>query len=116
MRFLADEDLNEDLVRAVLLRKPSLELVRVRDVGLAGATDDQVLAWAAIEDRLLLTHDASTMPAQAWGRVVRNEPMPGLIVISQRAPISAGVEDLLLLVEASDAAEWAGRVLFLPLK
>ena len=36
-RLLADENFNGDIVREVLLRHPNLDLVRVQDVGLAGA-------------------------------------------------------------------------------
>ncbi len=32
----ADENFNDDIVRALLLRQPDLDIVRVQDVGLAG--------------------------------------------------------------------------------
>jgi hypothetical protein len=39
----ADENLNNDLVRGLLRRRPDLDIVRVRDAGLAGADDPTVL-------------------------------------------------------------------------
>jgi hypothetical protein len=33
LRLLADENLNHDLIRGVLRRMPSVELLRVQDVG-----------------------------------------------------------------------------------
>jgi predicted nuclease of predicted toxin-antitoxin system len=57
LRRLADESFNGDIVRGLLLRQPDLDLVRVQDVGLAGADDRDVLAWAAKNNRIVLTHD-----------------------------------------------------------
>ena len=44
LKLLADENFNNDVVRALLRRDPSLEVVRVQDVGLSGADDPAVLA------------------------------------------------------------------------
>ena len=65
MRLLADENFHGVVVRHVLIRCPGLDLVRVQDVGLSGATDPEVLAWAAANDRIVLTHDHRTMPDDA---------------------------------------------------
>jgi hypothetical protein len=43
----ADEYLNNDLVRGLLGRRPDLDIVRVQDVGLAGADGAAVPRWAA---------------------------------------------------------------------
>jgi predicted nuclease of predicted toxin-antitoxin system len=63
LRFAADENFNNDIVRGLLRRKPNLDIVRVQDVGLAGADDPTILEWAAREGRILLTHDVSTITA-----------------------------------------------------
>jgi hypothetical protein len=42
-RFLADHDLNEQIVTAVLRREPALEFVRARDVGMSERPDAEVL-------------------------------------------------------------------------
>jgi hypothetical protein len=39
LRLLADENFNGDIVRALLLRQPDIDIVRVQDVGLAGVGD-----------------------------------------------------------------------------
>jgi hypothetical protein len=36
MKFLADENLDNNILRGILRRKPDLDLVRVQDVGLFG--------------------------------------------------------------------------------
>jgi hypothetical protein len=61
LRLLADENLDHDLVRGVLRRRSHLDLVRVQDVGLSETDDPDILAWAAREQRVVLTHDVNTM-------------------------------------------------------
>jgi predicted nuclease of predicted toxin-antitoxin system len=65
IRLLADENLNNNIVRGVRLRQPDIDWVRVQDVGLSGADDPTVLAWAAEQQRILLTHDVATITAFA---------------------------------------------------
>jgi predicted nuclease of predicted toxin-antitoxin system len=53
--LLADENLDGNIVRGVR----SVDIVRVQDVGLTGADDPTVLAWAADQGRVLITHDVT---------------------------------------------------------
>ena len=66
LRRLADENFNGDIVRALLLRQPGLDIVRVQDVGLAGVSDPEILNWAAANERIVLTHDRATLPDYAY--------------------------------------------------
>jgi len=54
IRLIADENLDNNTVRGVRLRQPDIDLARVQDVGLSGADDPTVLAWAAGQQRILL--------------------------------------------------------------
>ena len=45
--LLAEEKLDGNIVRGVLRRVRSVDIVRVQDTGLTGADDPTVLAWAA---------------------------------------------------------------------
>jgi predicted nuclease of predicted toxin-antitoxin system len=54
-RFLVDEDLPRSLAR--LLRTEGLDVEDVRDVGLRGKTDSEVLEYAIAQERTLLTAD-----------------------------------------------------------
>jgi hypothetical protein len=112
---LSDENFNGDIVRGLLIRDPDLDVVRVQDVGLAEADDPTVLAWAATNDRIVLTHDRATMPDFAYARVAAGEAMPGLFVLNDRFPVGQAIDELLLLNEGSEQVEWAGLVVYLPL-
>ncbi len=69
LRFVADKNFNNDIVRGARRRNPAIDLVRVQDEGLSGADDATVLEWAAGAGRVLLTHDVSTMTRYAYDRV-----------------------------------------------
>ena len=44
LRYLADEDLDNRILRAFLRREPKLDWVRAQDVGLSGCDDELVLS------------------------------------------------------------------------
>ena len=112
----ADENFNGNIVRGLFRRQPTLDLVRLQDVGLSGADDPAVLAWAAQEGRVLLTHDVSTMTQYAYERIQAGQPMPGVFEISRSMPIGRAIEEILLLAECSLEEEWEGQVRYLPLR
>lgn len=116
LKLAADENFNNGIVRGLLRRNPTLDIVRVQDVGLSGADDAAVLAWAATEGRVLLTHDVTTMTRYAYERVARGEPLPGVFEVARTVPIGVAIEDILLLAESSFEGEWAGQVRYLPLR
>ena len=116
LKLLADENLNNDIVRALLRRSPSLDIVRVQDVGLSGADDPTVLAWAAEHKRVLLTHDVTSLTRYAYQRIEREQEMPGVFEISRAVPMGQAIEDVLLLAECSLESEWEGQIRYLPLR
>ena len=116
LRFLADEDFNGKVLRGLLRREPSLDVVRVQDVGLSGLHDREVLAWAANEQRLLLTHDAATMTKYGYERMTQGLFTAGIVEVDQALPFGLVINDLLLLATGSLDNEWDNQVVFLPLR
>jgi len=116
LRLLADEDFNNDIVRGLLRRKPDLDIVRMRDVGLSGTGDPTVLEWAARHGRVLLTHDVTTITRYAYERVQAGQPMPGVFEVSRAISIGTAIEDILLLAEYSLEGKWEGQIRYLPLR
>ena len=110
LRLLADENFNGDITRGLLLRDPNIDLIRVQDVGLAEVDDPPILAWAAMHNRIVLTHDRATMPDFAYDRIVGGQQMPGVFVLNDRMPIQQAIEELLLIDGCSDLEEWSNLV------
>ncbi len=115
LRFLADEDLNNRILRGLLRRQPDLDVVRVQDTTLSGAADSVVLEWAQQNGRVLLTHDVSTMTNYAFARMRSGDGVTGIIEIPQSLPIGQAVEDLLLIALTSTPDELENRIVYLPL-
>jgi hypothetical protein len=115
-RYLTDEDFDNDVLRGLVRRLPELDVLRVQDVGLAGADDPVILEWAAQQERiLLLTHDAKTMPDHAYARLRAGQRVSGVCVISQAVPIGQAIEGLMLIIECSVREDWDNQVRYLPL-
>lgn len=116
LRFLADENFNNQIIRGVLRQKNTVDIVRVQDVGLSKADDPTVLEWAAIQGRAVLTHDVTTMTKFAYERIQKGLSMPGLFEVSRRVSVGLAIEEILLLAQYSIEGEWEGQVRFLPLR
>lgn len=115
VRLLTDENFHGDIVRGLFSRRPQMDLVRVQDVGLSQTPDPELLDWAASNDRILLTHDKSTIPGFANERVALGELMPGVFV-ADRMTVRDIIEEILMIDIASEHAEWANQVWYLPLR
>jgi Domain of unknown function (DUF5615) len=114
MRLLADENFNGSILRGLIRRFPDLDVVRIQDVGLIHADDPIILAWAANEERILLTHDVATVTAYAYERVKNGLSMPGVVEVIATAPIGQVIDDLYLFVCCSQLGEYEGQILFIP--
>jgi hypothetical protein len=117
LRLASDADVNGDLISALRRQLPEVDLVRVQDALPMGVEDRQVLAWAAAEDRVLLTADRSTMIGFARERVSSGQHVPGLIVTTRRQGISDAANDIALVAEYLSSDEVRSLlVLYLPYK
>ena len=114
VRFQADADLNQTIVLALLRREPSVDFQTATAANLAGLDDMAVLALAAYDGRVLMTHDQSTMP-EHFARFISEHNSPGLLVAPQHLAPALIVEELLLIWSATEADEWRNRIAYLPL-
>lgn len=114
--FLADENINGDMLRAILRAIPTLDVFRAVDVGLENEPDADVLAYAAEHGQIVLTHDKNTMINDAYNRVRGGEYMPGVFYIPWDASFAEVVESISMIVNASRAEEYENRVEYLPMK
>ncbi|MGH9222143.1 MAG: DUF5615 family PIN-like protein [Vicinamibacterales bacterium] len=114
VRFQADADFNQIIVSAVTRRIPSIDFRTASVTRLAGLDDPAVLAKAAEDGRILVTHDQSTMPGH-FRQFIGSQTSPGLIVVSQQLSIRQVADDLILIWSATTPEEWANRIAYLPI-
>ncbi len=112
----ADENFNNDIVRGLRRRKPVIDIVRIQDAGLASESDPVILEWAAINGRVLLTHDVSIITGYAYERVLLGKRMPGVFEAGRQTPVGVASDDIELLAQCSLEIEWEGQVRSLPLR
>jgi len=70
------------------------------------------------QDRILLTHDISTMPAHFYAllrMLSEGDYSPGVMSIPQLLPIGAAIDALLLVWTCGIHEEWRNRFEYLPL-
>jgi predicted nuclease of predicted toxin-antitoxin system len=115
LKLGSDENFDADILRGLYRRSPDLDVVRVQDVGLSATPDPDVLAWAAAEGRVLLTHDRDTLPSFAYDRVRAGQPMPGVFLVSDLMPVGQAIDEILLAVECLTPEECKDLVRFFPL-
>lgn len=116
LRLVADENFDGRILRALQHQIPGLDVVRTQDTPLEGAADPDLLAWAAAEQRIVITHDLATLVGKAIERVVRGEVMPGVVAVKTGHSIGEAIADLELLILASRPEELDARIVFLPLR
>jgi predicted nuclease of predicted toxin-antitoxin system len=115
IKLLTDENFDGDILRGLRRRLPTLDVIRVQDVGLDATPDPDILDWAAAQGRILLTHDRDTMPGFVNDRVSAGQPMPGVFLVSNTMPKGRAVEELLLAIECWTPEECKDLVRFFPL-
>jgi predicted nuclease of predicted toxin-antitoxin system len=113
-RFLADADFNQKIVLGLIRREPTIDFQSASQGDVIGRPDPEVLAIAARENRILISHDRGTMAAH-FSRFTATQSSPGLILVSQEIDIGAAIEDLLLISAASTLEEWRDKIGFVPL-
>lgn len=113
--FLVDQNFNEHIVDGMTRRAAALDFVHAREVDLARAPDARVLEWAALEGRVLLTHDRRTIPPIALARVAAGLAMPGVFVVRADMPIGQAIDELLIAAHCLTPDDCNLRVNFFPL-
>ena len=113
VRFQADADLRRPIVAGVRRREPTIDFKTAQEAGLTGLDDPTVLAIAANEGRLLVSHDVSTMP-EHFANFIETRTSPGVILISQDLSYREAIEGLLKLWTRTEAEDWVNVLSFLP--
>lgn len=115
LRLASDADVRNGIIRGLRRRAPEIDLVRVQDALPEGTPDPSILAWAAIENRVLITNDRETMIGFASERLAAGDPLPGVILTTNEQSIGGSVEDTLIIAECMADDEIRNQMVFLPL-
>ena len=114
IRYQAEADFKELIIHALNRRNPRVDFQSADEAGIRGLPDPEVLAYAAAENRILVSHDCNTMP-EHFADFVISQHSPGVFIFAQDCPIGRASEELLLVWETSEAEEWTETLQWLPL-
>ena len=92
-----------------------MDFMSANEADLEGVLDPEVLALAAAQDRILVSHDLQTMPRHFGNFLKSGNSSPGVLLVPQRLAVGAAIEELVLIWVATDAGEWQNRILRIPL-
>lgn len=107
IRFHLDENVNP--VIAAALRRQGIDVTTTIEMNLRMTSDDEQLEFIRSEARVLVTHDTDFLRIAS-----QTDDHPG-IAFSHKDTVSTGqiIRSLVLIYEALDPEEMAGRVEFL---
>lgn len=103
MRFLADEHVPQAVVRA--LRERGVDIVRVQECGLGGASDTAILSRAFAEGLVVVTRDADFLRLHAAG--TRHA---GLVYAPHSSGVGAVVCGVVLIAQILSPDDMRGHV------
>ena len=81
--------------------KPLIDFRSAQAARLDRVPDPEVLALAADEGRILVSHDFQTMP-KYFRQFTQGRRSPGVLLVRQDLPVGEAIETLLLIWEASE--------------
>ena len=104
-------------MRGLRRRRPDMEVVTAHQVRLDAVPDPNVLAYAASQDLILLTHDMRTMPkhfASFLMSLPAGQYSPGVWYTPQTLPVGVAIQVILETWLCSAHDEYRNRELYLP--
>ena len=78
------------------------------------SSDSDILAWAERADRIILTGDAATFPAELAAHLHRGRTSPGVFVIRPSATVAAVLRWLGLVAADDQPDQWSNWVAYIP--
>lgn len=101
---------DEHVLRAVIvgLRQRGVDVLSVPDANKLGASDEEHLAFALAEERVLFTHDADFLRLASSGI-----DHAGLVYASQPTPAGEIIRGLMLIYQVLDSEDLINRLEYL---
>lgn len=106
IRFYTDEHVARAVVRG--LRERGVDVLSVPEVGMMGASDEEHLALARREGRVLFTQDTDFLRLAAAG-----VPHAGIVYAAQHTAVGRIIPGLMLIYQLLSAQEMRGHIEFL---
>ena len=116
-RYLIDENLSGIYRTQLLHYELSLTVLVIGDEGAPpkSTPDPEILVWCEQNDFILITNNRKSMPKHLDDHLEAGNHVPGIFTINRKVNIKLIVEELILIIGASDKDEYIDRITFIPL-
>ena len=115
VRFLADEDLDSDIIDGLRSREPAIDVLDAKKAALRGIKDPVLLDFAEQQERII-PHDRRTMTRYFRERLAAGKSNPGLFIVPQRRAIAEVIDSPLLVWTASQTSDSRDTIAYLPFR
>lgn len=115
LRLFFDHDFNHKIIRGITQKILDLDYLTPNQLGNPAKSDENHLAWAWKNKRIIISHDVNTMTDTANKRFENDESIFGLILVPQSMPIGDAVNELEIIISCYDENDFENRIEFLPL-
>jgi len=102
------------IVTGVMRREVTVDFQTSNASLLSGLTDLEVLAFAAQENRILVSQDQRTMP-RYFAEFISTQTSSGVIIVLPSFPVSEAIDNLIKIWQTSESEDWVNRIAYLPL-
>lgn len=106
IRYYADENVDKAVARG--LRRRAVDILTAAEAGMLSRSDEEQLAYALSQGRVLFTQDDDFLAIASQGR-----PHAGIVYAPQRTSIGHIVRGLLLIQRVISAEEMIDQVEYL---
>lgn len=106
IRYYTDEHVSRAVING--LRQRGVDVLSVPEAHRIGTADNEQLAFALAEGRVLLTYDTDYLALHAAG-----VSHAGIVYANQYTPVREVIRGLMLIYQALDSAEMTGQVEYL---
>ncbi|MAT55692.1 MAG: hypothetical protein CMN32_14545 [Saprospirales bacterium] len=113
--LLFDENIHNGIIRAISLRNPEIDILRVQDTLLKGKPDEAVLEYALQNRRVLITHDLNSIPPLLTHMHSQGKEHHGVVFVPTSLPIGQVIDDLILFAITGEPEDLKNQALYLPL-
>jgi hypothetical protein len=120
LRYVFDEHLRGELWKAIQFhngRAPDpIDVVRVGDPPdlPLSSKDPDILAWAELHQRVLVSRDKRTMVADLAAHLQRGRGSPGLFIIRRGADLAPVLAFVIYAASAGDEDQWRDQIVYIP--
>jgi hypothetical protein len=117
-RYLLDENLARQWRIQLLRRLPSLTVWMVGDPSTPGwgTLDPEILLWCEAHEFILVTNNRRSMPRHLAEHLAAGRGVPGILVLRKNAAMGQVIEDLVLIAEVAEDADYQNVISYVPLR